>query len=690
MPFSAPNPPRLDDSRTLWKSAVPPRRSHLVRSGGTCLFRGERGFLGGEELSDPRGDRSPLGFTERSGGPAVVSLGGGDRERVRDASPIEDVIRDYGVDLKPDGRNWKALCPFHREKSPSFKVDPDRSSFRCFGCGEGGDVFTFVEKMESVDFRGALGLLAERAGIELSGRRGPSVRPDERTEDRKISAWAAQWFRHRLQAPEGAAARSYMEGRGFRPETIARFEVGFAPGGWTGLADALRAERLDLDRAVRLGLLKRSSEGRVYDAFRARVVFPIRDTRGRVIGFGGRHLEGVEGAGPPGGDPPPKYINSPESDLFKKSQVLYGQYEGRDEIRGTRRLFLMEGYTDVMMAHQAGFPQAVATMGTALTEANVDRVARFADRVALVFDGDRAGVEAARKAVHLFAPRTIDNKVVLLGGGEDPAEMLRAPGGAEAFRDRIESGTEALEFALERCFAGEDPRSATGRERGARAFYEFVEKLPSEIGRGTALERLASRVSQRFERVQRDFADWKDPRRARQRGSNKEEEPRRGILPGEEDGILLAALVSDEHAGAVFRLVPPDRFADPLLGRLAGVLSVEGTGLDPVTIEDSALKAKLLSLRERLEEQGPESEGGMRLLIELLRRRLHGLAREGRSRMLEASADASELVRRSVELRRVGAELSARPPQHPEEVVEILDRFESGPMTEGRPEPQVG
>ena len=629
----------------------------------------------------------------RSPASSFAATGNADRERVREASPVEVVIRDYGIDLKADGRNLKALCPFHREKSPSFKVDPERSTYRCFGCGEHGDVFTFVEKMESVDFRGALQHLADRAGIELTGRRGPPPRPDERDADRRMVAWAAQWFRQRLLAPEGEAARRYLADRGFSDDTNRAFEVGYAPPGWGGLTDAMRADGLELERGVRLGLLKKSPEGRVYDAFRARVIFPIRDTQGRGLGFGGRHLDGVEPPNARGGDPPPKYINSPESELFHKSQVLYGQYEGRERIRAERRLLLMEGYTDVMMAHQAGFPLAVATLGTALTDANVDRIERFADTVVLVFDGDRAGIEAARKAVLLFAPRKIEARVVILDGGEDPAEMLVAPDGAERFRTRTERGQEALDFILARCFDGEDAQSAAGRERGARAFYEYVERIPSAIVRGTALERLASQVAQPLPTVERDFADWRDPRKARQRRGveGREETPReRTILPHEEEGILLAALTGPEEARAVFHLVPPDRFTDPLLGRLADLVSVEGVDVDPLRIDASIAKAKLIELRDRRSELGLEAESAMRLLVELLRRRLQGLAREGRRRLAESSGDEHEWIRRNDQLRRAVAELGARPPQHPDEVVEILDRFESGPTNGGRPEPQVG
>ena len=629
------------------------------------------------------------GSVESSGG-VSTRLGNEDRERVREASPIEQVISDYGVALRQDGRNFKALCPFHREKTPSFKVDPERGTYRCFGCGEHGDVFSFVEKVDSLDFRGALTFLAERAGIELSGRRGPSPRRDQREADRQLIAWAAQWFERQRKTHAGEVVRDYLNKRGFEDGTIDQFGVGFAPAGWGALTDAMRGAQLDLDRGVRLGLLKRSAEGRVYDAFRQRVIFPIRSTQGLVIGFGGRHLDLPGPQDPSRNDPPPKYINSPESDLFHKGSILYGHFEGRDSIRSQRHLLLMEGYTDVMMAHQAGFSTAVATLGTALTEANVERVARFADRVTLVFDGDRAGIAAAHKAALLFASRKTEARVALLDQGEDPAELLVQSGGEDRFREIVANGMESLEFVLERCFDGEDEKSAGGRDRAARAFYEYVDRLPSAIVQGTALERLAESVGQPFATVERDFRARKNSRLPRRELEDAQgaETRRAGSLPAEEEGILLAALTEggsgSQIRDVVFRLMPPDQFSDPVLSRLAERISNQGSSLDPLSIDESDEKKVLLELLERRTELKIDGDNAMRLLVELVRRHLKVLA-QAEQRSLTATkgaggTDASVLMRRILEIRRVGAEIGARPPQDPEALVEILDRFESGPL----------
>lgn len=610
-----------------------------------------------------------------------MGIGGNDdRDRVRDASPIDQVVGEYGVSLVPDGRGWKALCPFHREKSASFKLDAERGTYRCFGCSEHGDVFSFVMKMENVEFPTALRMLAERSGIELAGRSsGPRLRPDEKQADRDLVAWAEGWFVERLRGPEGEAARRYLADRGFEDETIRTFRVGFAPAGWSHMADAMRAGSRDLERGVRLGLLKRSEEGRVYDAFRGRVMFPIREPRGTVIGFGGRHLEGV-GPAERRSDPPPKYINSPESDLFHKGRVLYGHREGLDPIRRARELLLMEGYTDVMMAHQAGFPTAVATLGTALTVENVERVSRIADRVTLVFDGDRAGIEAARKAAVLFAPYSTEARVVLLAEGADPADLLRVSDGAERFRAALAEGVESHVFVLDRCFESENSTTAAGRDRAARAFYQYLDGIPSGIVRSTLLDRLAARLGQPYAVVERDHRERGSTRRPR--GEEETTGTSSEVLPHEEEGILLCALTGAPEAAVVFRLLPPRRFRDPVLGRVAARIDVEGTDFDALRIDDPKEKSKALELIERRQDLGIDAETAMRSLVELVRRHLALLARVEQERFVAPEATGSartEWIRRIAELRRLRVELGARPPQEPGILIEVLDRFEPGP-----------
>ncbi|HIA27548.1 MAG TPA: DNA primase [Planctomycetes bacterium] len=349
-----------------------------------------------------------------------------DRERVRAASPILDVVLEYGVDVKQKGSAFWALCPFHDEKTPSFKIDPERESYHCFGsCAEHGDVFSFVERIADTNFPGALRILADRSGIELkgSGYDPAASRRTRKQQERNLELLerSKKWFEAQLWSARGAPVREYLDGRGFSEKTLRRFGVGFAPAEWNALTERIAGERDGIDSALLLGLLRLSRDGsRHHDYFRNRVMFPIRGIQGKVVGFGGRDL---------GGDDASKYINSPDSSIFHKGQLLYGLEESRKEIRLSRQVMLMEGYTDVMMAAQViegleeaerrKIPSPVATMGTSLTEENVGQLAKRANKVWLLFDGDTAGKNAAIKAAKLFLkfPSTEAFVVLLAGGG---------------------------------------------------------------------------------------------------------------------------------------------------------------------------------------------------------------------------------------------------------------------------------
>ncbi|MCA8959469.1 MAG: DNA primase [Planctomycetes bacterium] len=558
-----------------------------------------------------------------------------DRERVRDANPIVDVIQEFFPLQSDGGGRFKALCPFHREKSPSFKVDPDRGTYHCFGCGERGDVFSFVMKMDHLEFRDALSQLARRANIELGRGSEVSAHVRARREaDLELLERAATWFERQLGSKSGAPAREYLRARGFSDDTLTRFRVGYAPDAWHSLADAVGAGGPEASsRAVELGLL-RVREGRVYDAFRGRVMFPIRSVRGQVLGFGGRILQADVPADGDGG-PPPKYINSPESPLFRKGELLYGHFEGRDAIRRGRRLVIMEGYTDVMMAKQAGLDQAVATLGTALAEPNVDTIARHADRVVLVFDGDDAGRRAALKALRLLLPRPLEVRVVPLPGGDDPCDLLRH--GVEAFDQRLEAALEAMEFVFSELAtsAGIDTDSSgPAKERVARECFEFIELSTSEIRRDEALDALGRRLGIASRALRREFERRRAPRRAEERAARL---PARAdaTAEAEEEAILMACLrgpsdgpaAGESYGRALLRLHPAEFFRDPVRRSVAARLSAEDRRLQPIDFERVEEKALVLELFEHLESREFEEETACRLLQDLLIRRLEAYRR---------------------------------------------------------------
>lgn len=569
------------------------------------------------------------------------------RERLRDANPIEEVIQDY-IPLLPDGgHRFKAKCPFHQEKSPSFKVDTVRGTYHCFGCGERGDVFSFLMKMENLDFPDTIDRLCDRAGLPRleRGARDRVGGSEPRTDRRAASELLARverWFQAQFLGQEGTEARRYLEDRGFTRETIQAFGVGYAPAGWDRLTNVLREWAVPPKLPAELGLVRERPSGGYYDAFRDRVMFPIRALNGSVVGFGGRVLTAKEGE--------PKYINSPESALFQKGKLLYGHYEGRDTIRREQNVLLMEGYTDVMMAHQCGFPEAVATLGTALTSSNVGILGRFAERVWLVFDGDRAGREAALKAIRLGLSEPMEIRVLLLPEGEDPCEALKAPGGAQSFRQRLEAAPDALSFARDEFAATFGTETGREKQQVATAYFDLVTELDSEIRRRQAMEELGAQLSLNPRVLEDEYRRWfeRQPRRRRTGDSNPPAAVGagdRGNAPAptpssvargpagrgrsggraqprvEEEAILLAMMGRPDRVELLGALHPAEDFRDPMLAELARRLQHAGGILDVVQLEDPAVKSAWLELEDKAAIGALSEEQCCLLLSGLIARR---------------------------------------------------------------------
>ena len=558
---------------------------------------------------------------------------------MRAANPLEDVIQEY-FPLQADGRGFKILCPFHSEKTPSFKVNPENGQYHCFGCQERGDVFSFVQKIESLEFSGALRFLAERGSIELTPYRGAGGRsggqPVTSSEGGELgrksqfeALHAAQlWFERQLgqgagpQAP-GMIAQRYLGERGFSAETLKQFAVGCAPPGWSNLLDQFSGRQFRPQLLDEVGLAKpRSSNTGYYDVFRDRIMFPIRNLQGRVVGFGGRFLASTGGAANVE-KKEPKYLNSSESSLFKKGQILYGLYEGRDAIRKDRRLLLMEGYTDVMMAHQAGFPHAVATLGTALAETNVEQLCRHAEQLTLVFDGDHAGREAALKAVSLLLPRPVEVHVAVLPAGVDPCDLLTEGGtthserGVARFAETLEHAKSSLDFVLWHYLQVHGREGGDSKDRVAREFYPFLMALTSEIRLAEGIRLLARAIRVEEGTIEKGFGDWKRgkaPRRLRQ--DRNQENIGSPTLPGLEDALLLCAMSSPERAEIVFGLQPPERFRSPLLRAVA--TAVAQGGEETPELADTAARSKFFELKDRLSSGGFDDENAAKLIRDLL------------------------------------------------------------------------
>jgi DNA primase len=387
---------------------------------------------------------------------------------IRERASLFEVVSDV-VALRRRGRTAVGLCPFHVEKTPSFTVSEERGFYHCFGCGEHGDVFTFVMKTQSLVFPEAVRSVAERFGLpvpEEAAGRGPASEPLV-----TVCEAAAAFFRGALRGPQGARCQAYLAARGIRPETVERFGLGYAPGGGDHLARHLRSQALALDDAVTAGLVMRRTAGGVIDRFRDRLVFPITDLRGRVVAFGGRILPDA----PTTGDPPPKYLNSPESPIFHKGRTLYGLGLARDAIRQRGRVVVVEGYLDLIALAQAGIAEVVAPLGTALTADQLRVLRRFTERVIACFDGDTAGRRAAARSFPVFIEAGLWGRGVFLPAGEDPDTFVRArgPEAVEALLD----GAEPLVEAWLREVAGPD-RDAVGRRAdAAREVARLLKRL---------------------------------------------------------------------------------------------------------------------------------------------------------------------------------------------------------------------
>jgi DNA primase len=348
--------------------------------------------------------------------------------QVRSAVDIVDVIGEY-VQLKKSGRAFLGLCPFHSEKTPSFNVNAERQFFHCFGCGEGGDVFSFLMKMEQLTFPEALHKLAERAGIALPQPQKEEEPPEQTAKQVMLKAheFVAQVYHYMLtKTPYGTEAMKYLQKRGLSAQTIAEFQIGFAPDSWDFVTQLLQKRGFPQDLMVEAGLLAKSDSGRIFDRFRGRLMFPIHNTQGGVIGFGGRSLDGSM----------PKYMNSPESPLFSKSSTLFNLHRARPFIRKRKQAILLEGYVDVVSAWQAGFQQGVATLGTALTEQQAKMLRRNVDSVVVCYDGDAAGQEATAKAIHVLQQAGCTVRIAPLPQGTDPDDFIRQHG-AEAFSQQV-------------------------------------------------------------------------------------------------------------------------------------------------------------------------------------------------------------------------------------------------------------
>lgn len=418
---------------------------------------------------------------------------------LRRQADIVRIIQDY-VTLKKAGANWVARCPFHKETKPSFSVNPAKEIFYCFGCQKGGSVFNFVMEIERVTFPEAIKIVAEKSGVPL-----PKMVDDSRFEARKresdqiieLNQWALQWWQDQLQKKAAASVRQYLKQRGLTDETANTFRLGFAPDSWEALSTHLRQKGASQELLERSGLVVKKDDGGSYDRFRGRLIFPVFDAQGKPIAFGGRTLD-------PEGEP--KYLNSPETPAYTKGRHLFGLHLTRDEIRRQGFAILVEGYLDLIVPFQYGVRNVAASLGTALTPEQVKLIARFARKVVVNYDGDRAGVQAAKRAIETLLAEDLEVKVLVLPDNADPDDFIRKYGVTE-YQQRRGSAQPHIQFVIDQAVRDRNLHNPADKAAAVEETLPFVRAVRSRIQRGEyfeiAMDALRVRPEQRRELWQR-------------------------------------------------------------------------------------------------------------------------------------------------------------------------------------------
>ena len=586
-------------------------------------------------------------------------------EEVRSRTDIAEVIGSY-FPLRRSGANFKARCPFHEEKTPSFVVNPARQTYHCFGCGVGGGVFDFVMEMERVAFRDALELLADKAGVTLEADAGQgTARRSSRAELYRVHEWAHEYFCRMLHTPEGRGCHDYVMSRGISEDMIREFGIGYAPDGFTTLVGRANEAGYAPTLLEKAGLAKPGvKRPGHWSMFRDRLSFSIKDAMGRVVAFGARSLDGSE----------PKYLNSPETEIFQKGKTLFAIDRLRQHPRD-EAVLVMEGYTDVVMSEQVGVKGAVATLGTALTPEHARVLSRYSERTILVYDGDSAGLQAAERGTMLLLEAGhLDIKVAVLPEGQDPCDFFKERG-RDGKEELLDVTIDLLDFLLDRSAARHDLKSLGGRRKAASSLIRAAAAISDPLGRDLVLERVADRLGLSIH-VLRDAT-------ARYRAGERRRPARRPEAPTEDDGAgaspldtphkeVLEALVNEpglaSHPGlqdrdgvweprvrrlAEFALEEKDRIGgrsgvlvdliqDPGLRELArGALLQEDHGHDlPGQLEGAVLCLKNRKVLEEARQLSREAvESGDARLLEDIQRRFQTL--KGRSQVPESTQEGS-------------------------------------------------
>jgi DNA primase len=601
------------------------------------------------------------------------------KERIRQAIDIVELVGGY-LQLRREGRNYKALCPWHDDSRPSLQVNAERQSFKCWVCNIGGDIFSFMMKMENVEFPEAIEMLAERAGIELKPNRAAPGETDQKKLLYQAMAWAEERFHDfLLNAPEATPARKYLADRNITDETIKRYRLGFSPDRWDWLLKLAAATPHSSRALDAVGLIIRKQNGPGhYDRFRGRVLFPIRDVQSRPVAVGGRILPQFAA------DNPAKYINSPETPLFSKSSMLYALDSARDAMANTKVAVVMEGYTDVLIARQFGFDNTLAVLGTALGERHIHLLRRFVDSITLVLDGDEAGQRRANEILGLFIAEQVDLKIVTLPENLDPADFLLQRG-ADAFRQFLDGAVDALEHKLRLM------QQKLGANPTMHAVNLAIEEMLTTLARaprlqaGTTAEsrlrehQILATLSRRFGIAEEELRNRiRDLRRRTQANNERtaavaEAEPIEQLeaIPAWERELLEIVLLEPESVSAAAEAISPEKMESAAARRIFSKcceLSHAGTTPDFARLllefDDPALKNLLVDLDEhgRL-KTAQDAASRLRDLLDVMSRRqqqssLDRQAREMRERPV-AAEDEIDVLNQLIEQERARQGISS-------------------------------
>ncbi|PIR74865.1 MAG: DNA primase [Candidatus Magasanikbacteria bacterium CG10_big_fil_rev_8_21_14_0_10_47_10] len=413
-----------------------------------------------------------------------------DTQLIKDKIDIVDFIGEY-VQLKPAGINHKGLCPFHNEKSPSFMASRERNSWHCFGCSKGGDIFTFVQEIEGMDFIEALKLLAGRAGVELSTKQS-ELESSEKNRLKDIMTDAARFYHNVLTKIDSAkSAREYLRQRGLLPATVETWQIGYIPDQWDLLTQYLLKKGFGIDDLVASGMtIKReranaqSGKG-FYDRFRGRIMFPIRDVHGNVVGFTGRVLVETEKSGG-------KYVNTPQTPLYDKSSVVFGLDKAKHEIRKKDVVVMVEGQMDVIGVWQSGMPNVVATSGTALTEQQVALLKRYAQNISIAFDADDAGYKAAKRGIDLARQAGVNVRIIRVPDGLDPDDFVKKD--PEGWRGAVADAVDVMQWYVDRAFAGQDLKNPKHKQVIANELLPEIARIPFAVEKDHWLQAIAAKL----------------------------------------------------------------------------------------------------------------------------------------------------------------------------------------------------